>query len=151
MGALWKGREYLKGELGAAAGAATSNALFLAWMNAYDDGTITPLIETHWLVLDDDDGNIWNGTPHWNQIDQGFRDQGWPGIGIGLSEAYVDAAWHFEPQLGTLAAPFDSLDTAQHMLQRGGRVVLRSSVDEVLVLDKPMVIESSGSSASIGD
>ena len=49
-------------------------------MNAYDDGQIKTIIETHWLTLDDDDGNIDNGTPNYAHIDAGFRDQGFPGF-----------------------------------------------------------------------
>lgn len=38
-----------------------------------DDITIT------FLTLDDNDGNILNGTPHYNQINTGFADHGLPG------------------------------------------------------------------------
>jgi hypothetical protein len=50
------------------------------WMESYNDSTICDVIENHWLTLDDDDGNILNGTPHSTAIDQGFRDQGFPGM-----------------------------------------------------------------------
>jgi hypothetical protein len=79
MGALWKVRANLKASLGASAGSAAADTLFNAWMNAYNDGQIKPVVETHWLVLDDDDGSIANGTPHHAEIDGGFRAQGFPG------------------------------------------------------------------------
>jgi hypothetical protein len=82
MGALWKVRARLKTSLGASAGAGLADALFLGWMNAYNDGQIKTIIETHWLVLDDDDGNIDNGTPHYMEIDGGFKDQGFPGYAL---------------------------------------------------------------------
>ncbi|MCK6445055.1 MAG: immunoglobulin domain-containing protein [Planctomycetes bacterium] len=78
MGACWKVRTRLKNTLGSALGIQTANTLFNAWMNAYNDGQIKTIVRTHWLVLDDDDGNIDNGTPHFTQIDGGFHDQGFP-------------------------------------------------------------------------
>jgi hypothetical protein len=38
------------------------------------------VIEAQWLTLDDNDGNIGNGTPHYFDIDGGFVAQGFPGI-----------------------------------------------------------------------
>ncbi|MEO6708684.1 MAG: hypothetical protein ABIP42_03855, partial [Planctomycetota bacterium] len=78
MGALWKVRSRLKTALGASAGAAASDLLFNSWMNAYNDSQIKTIVRTHWLVLDDDDGDVTNGTPHWQTINQGFVDQGFP-------------------------------------------------------------------------
>ncbi len=78
MGALWKLRVRLKNSLGASAGSMTADLLFSSWMNAYNDGQIKTIVRTHWLVLDDDDGDIDNGTPHYTDIDQGFADQGFP-------------------------------------------------------------------------
>lgn len=80
MGAAWKVRERLGQALGGLAGDAAANLLFLGWMNAYNQGAIKSVIETQWLVLDDDDGNLNNGTPHYAAIDGGFRAQGFPGV-----------------------------------------------------------------------
>lgn len=80
MGAAWKIRARLNTSLGNTAGDLTSNALFMGWMNGYNQGQIRSLIETQWLTLDDDDGNINNGTPHYTDIDNGFKDQGFPGV-----------------------------------------------------------------------
>ena len=80
MGALWKVRARLKGTLGNGVGAATANTLFNSWMTMFDDSEIKTIIELHWLTLDDDDGNINNGTPNYPDIDNGFRDQGFPGF-----------------------------------------------------------------------
>ncbi len=84
MGALWKVRNNLNISLGNASGDLTANTLFLGWMNAYSDGNIRNVIEEHWLVLDDNDGNIWNGTPNFGDIDDGFRQQGFDGIDLPL-------------------------------------------------------------------
>ena len=80
MGAAWKVRDRLNQALGNAVGDATADLLFLSWMNAYSQGAIKSVIETQWLLLDDDDANLNNGTPHYAQIDGGFRAQGFPGV-----------------------------------------------------------------------
>jgi hypothetical protein len=78
LGALWKVRSRLKAALGSSAGQAAADVFFNSWMNAFDDSQIKTIIRTHWLVLDDDDGDINNGTPHLAVINQGFVDQGFP-------------------------------------------------------------------------
>ncbi|MFO0983649.1 MAG: hypothetical protein U1E76_18290 [Planctomycetota bacterium] len=80
MGAFWKMRQRLNTALGDAAGDAVANALFIGWMQAFDDNRVSDIIEEHLLALDDDDGNIYNGTPHFSEIDGGFKDQGFPGL-----------------------------------------------------------------------
>lgn len=79
MGAVWKVRTRLNTSLGDAAGDSVSNHLFLNWMNGYNDSAICENVRTHYLILDDTDGNIDNGTPHSADIDNGFKDQGFPG------------------------------------------------------------------------
>jgi len=78
MGAAWKVRSRLVASNGAA-GRLAADTIFLGWMEAYNQGQIKSVIETQWLTLDDVDGNIDNGTPHFNDIDQGFRAQSFPG------------------------------------------------------------------------
>lgn len=78
MGALWKVRTRLKTSLGNSAGSATADLLFNSWMNAYNDSQIKTIDRTHWLVLDDNDGDINNGTPHFNDINLGYGAQGFP-------------------------------------------------------------------------
>ena len=80
MGACWKVRVNLKLSLGNSAGAAAADTIFNGWMNAFNDGQIKTIIETHWLTLDDNDGNILNGTPNFLAIEGGFRVQGFPQI-----------------------------------------------------------------------
>ncbi len=80
MGAGWKVRRNLKNTLGATQGSLTANALLLGWMNAYNQTQIRSVIETQWLTLNDNDGNINNGTPQFSQIDSAFREQGFPGV-----------------------------------------------------------------------
>ena len=79
MGAIWKVRARLKTALGAGPGGDLADALFVGWFQAFNDMQIKTIIEEHWLILDDNDGNIYNGTPHFAQIDGGFQDQGFPG------------------------------------------------------------------------
>jgi hypothetical protein len=80
MGTVWKVRTRLDNSNGQAAGDLIANTLFLSWMESYNQSQIKSVIETQWLTLDDVDGNINNGTPHFNDIDLGFRDQGFPGV-----------------------------------------------------------------------
>ncbi|HEX9794796.1 MAG TPA: hypothetical protein VGC54_12505 [Planctomycetota bacterium] len=84
MGALWKVRRNLNTTLGNAAGDLVADTLFVNWMNGYNDGQIRTIIEEHWLVLDDDNGNLDDGTPNFADIDGGFREQGFPGIDLDL-------------------------------------------------------------------
>ncbi len=86
MGAAWKVRRNLNLTLGNAAGDAVADALFINWMNAYNQTQIKSVIETQWLTLDDDDGNIDNGTPNYNDINDGFLEQGFPGYDLALIE-----------------------------------------------------------------
>ncbi len=83
MGALWKVRRNLNNTHGNATGDAIADALNLAWFSQYNDSQIRTIVETHWLVLDDNDGNIGNGTPNAADIDGAFREQGFPGVSFG--------------------------------------------------------------------
>ena len=76
--ACWSVRTRLGTTHGAAVGDAISDALFSAWMNAYNDKSIVNVIMDHWVALDDDDGNLSNGTPNLADIQNGFADYGWP-------------------------------------------------------------------------
>ena len=78
MGAAWKVRAHLQSTNGSAAGSLIANNIFLGWMNGYNQGQIQSVILTQWLTLDDNDGNLGNGTPHIADINQGFVDQGFP-------------------------------------------------------------------------
>lgn len=84
MGALWKVRQKLNGTLGNTAGDLTADTLFIGTMNAFNDTSIHSVIEDHWLVLDDNNGNIGDGTPNYADIDGGFRQQGFPGVDLDL-------------------------------------------------------------------
>ena len=80
MGAAWKVRNNLNTTLGNAAGDLAANNLFLGWMNSYNQTQIKSVIETQWVTLDDDDGNIVNGSPHFDEINDAFVVQGFPGL-----------------------------------------------------------------------
>lgn len=82
MGAAWKVRRNLKQTLGNGLGIETSNQLFIGWMNSFNQTEIKSIIEAQWLTLDDDDGNINNGTPNYQDIDDGFTEQGFPGFDL---------------------------------------------------------------------
>ena len=82
MGAGWKVRRNLKATHGVVAGGAIANALFLGWMNSFNQTQLKSVLETQWLTLDDDDGNLLNGTPHFAEIDAAFREQGFPGVSV---------------------------------------------------------------------
>jgi len=84
MGAAWKVRANLKSSNGSANGSLIADTLFLGWMNSYNQSQIHSIIETQWLTLDDTDGNIDNGTPHYQDIDAGFVAQGFPGYDLAL-------------------------------------------------------------------
>jgi len=53
----------------------------------HNGSSITPSITVDYLTLDDDDGNLLNGTPHYDQINAGFgaHNMAGPGIESGLS------------------------------------------------------------------
>lgn len=77
MGALWKVRDELKLFLHESLGATTADALFLAWMNAFDTSRILSVIEYQWLCLDSPDG-ILSNAPHLIPIDSGIIKTGIP-------------------------------------------------------------------------
>ncbi len=82
MGAAWKIRANLNTSLGNTMGDLVADQLFMGWLNAYDQRQIRSVIELQWLILDDDDANLANGTPHAVDIQNGFRAQGFPGYFI---------------------------------------------------------------------
>lgn len=85
MGAAWKVRQNLNASLGNTAGDAVADQIFMGWMNGFNQRQIRSIIELQWLILDDVDGNLANGTPHATDIKNGFRAQGFPGYDIEFS------------------------------------------------------------------
>jgi len=84
MGAAWKVRRNLNTTWGDDTGDAIADGLFMGWVNSYNQTQIKSIIEIQWLTLDDDDGNIDNGTPHHGDIDAAFLEQGFPGFELNL-------------------------------------------------------------------
>ena len=82
MGAMWKIRARAQAFYGQVSGGAVADALMLAWFNAFDDSQIKTVVRDHWLALDDNDGNVGNGTPNYAYIEGGFTDQKFPPLGI---------------------------------------------------------------------
>jgi hypothetical protein len=78
MGAFWKMRFNLKAA-NPSTGGALANALFLGWHNAFDQNRIHSIIEFQLLLLDDNDGNLANGTPHAASINPAFVYHGFHG------------------------------------------------------------------------
>jgi hypothetical protein len=125
MGAAWKVRRNLKNSLGTAPGGAVANGLFLGWMNSYNQTQIKSVIETQWLTLDDNDGNINNGTPHYTDINSGFMEQGFPGFAlIPISYSGVTQLPNTTNQTGpytvnaTIASNFGSSIASANLLYR---------------------------------
>jgi hypothetical protein len=60
----------------------------------HDGNLITPAITIDYLALDDDDGNIYNGTPHYDEICTGFGSHGMdcPVLQAGLEVTPADNA-----------------------------------------------------------
>ncbi|HND56028.1 MAG TPA: hypothetical protein PLV92_26615, partial [Pirellulaceae bacterium] len=78
--ANWAVRSRLETTLGAGPGGLLATALFLGWMQTYNDGAILNVIEDHWLALDDDNADMSDLTPHFGDINAGFKDYNWPGF-----------------------------------------------------------------------
>ncbi len=60
------------------------SALAINSMPLHQGTSIAPNITIDFLTLDDDDANIFNGTPHYTQINQGFTDHNMPGPALSL-------------------------------------------------------------------
>ena len=83
MGVAWKMRRNLHFTYPHAPGQTSmadtvADALFLGWMNAFDQIFLEPKVLKQWLLLDDDDGTLCNGTPHFLELESGFFEQGFP-------------------------------------------------------------------------
>lgn len=78
--ALWSVRDRLNITHGDAAGDAIADALMSAWMNGFFDGGMLNVIADHWLALDDDNGDLNDGTPNFGDVNGGFLAYGWPGF-----------------------------------------------------------------------
>ncbi|MFO0982710.1 MAG: hypothetical protein U1E76_13425 [Planctomycetota bacterium] len=119
---LWKVRARLKSTLGTGPGGAVASGLFLAWFQTYNDSSIREVICDHWLALDDDNGDLNDGTPHFNDVNEGFRDQGWQGFDLpDLSLSVVSApamnagVGNFQPQtiVATITSAQGSVTAAE--------------------------------------
>ncbi|MCP3920087.1 MAG: hypothetical protein GY711_31560 [bacterium] len=125
MGAAWKVRTNLKNSLGSTLGQATADGLFMGWLNAFDQRQIDSVIELQWLVLDDDDGNVNNGSPNYAAIDAGFQTQGFPGFELaGIEYAFApltDTTDEFGPYqvaidvTSTLGATITGVELSYHV------------------------------------
>jgi len=136
MGAAWKIRRNLNTSLGNSNGDLTANTLFLSWMNGFDQTTIDSIMEEQWLVLDDDDGNIDNGTPHYPEIDGAFREQGFPGFDLTFVQIDVVPAPDTPSETGPYQVGATIVPTFHPPLISA---VLRYSVDGGAPVDLPMV------------
>lgn len=107
MGAAWKVRTQLNNSSGDSEGDLIADSLFFGWMNAFNQGEIRSIIEAQWILLDDDDGDILNGSPHFSEIDAGFRQQGFPGLDlVPLTVELVQLFGDSEVEQGPYTAEF---------------------------------------------
>ena len=60
MGAAWKIRTELNNAYGNTVGDLIADSLFMGWMNSFNQKEIRSVIETQWVLLDDDDFDILN-------------------------------------------------------------------------------------------
>jgi hypothetical protein len=79
LGVLWKVRTNLQNSHGNQLGGDIANALHNGWMNGYNQSQIKNIIEFQWLVLDDNNGDLSDGTPNFADIDSAFLAQGFSG------------------------------------------------------------------------
>ncbi len=77
-GAFWDTLEALESTVGTAQALDLCRDYFLFHMD-FLTGQISPELTIDVLTVDDDDGNLLNGTPHWTEINQGFSAHGLPG------------------------------------------------------------------------
>lgn len=74
-GSFWDTLQALIPVLGQQAALDLCGQFYLQHM-AFQTGAIDPILTVDVLTIDDDDGNVLNGTPHYNQINQGFSAHG---------------------------------------------------------------------------
>lgn len=99
-GAFWDLRSALIATLGPGPG--LDHARHLSIFHLYfQTGAINPVIPIDVLTVDDDDGNLLNGTPHYPEIQQGFSAHGLD------TPDLVYATFQHSPLLDTLDDQFD--------------------------------------------
>lgn len=88
---VWAVRNRLNITYGNTIGDDLADALFMGWMNAFNDTAILNVIQDHWLALDDDNGDLTDLTPNFGDITGGFGSYNWkfpaPSITITQSPA----------------------------------------------------------------
>jgi hypothetical protein len=110
MGAVWKVRQRLKNALGAGPGSDTANLIMVSWYQTFSDTVLNSVILDHWLLLDDDNGDLGDGTPHFGQINRGFNEQGFPSFQLPVFAMEV---------------------TADDLVPHEGPVMIRTQIQEV--------------------
>lgn len=70
--------------------------LFLNWNVTYNDNQMLNVIQEHWLSLDDDNADLSDLTPYYDEISTAFRAYGWPWLGPRVSDV---SAPHFNEEL----------------------------------------------------
>jgi len=82
-GCVWSTRNYLAASHPSTYRQVISN-LTIDSVLLHTGTSITPAITIDFLTLDDNDGNLGNGSPHYSQINAGFSDHGMPGPALQL-------------------------------------------------------------------
>lgn len=98
--AVWAVRDRLNQTHGDQVGDLIADALFMGWMNAFNDGATLNVIQDHWIALDDDNGTLADLTPNFNDVTGGFGAYSWPVPGPAIQVTQAPAAG---AELGHLA------------------------------------------------
>ena len=80
MGAMWKMMANLRATHGQTMGRVIASSLYLGWQNGFNQTQIREIIVEQLMTLDDNDGNINNGTPNGVDINSAFVVQGFNGF-----------------------------------------------------------------------
>ncbi len=109
-GAFWDTLVALDSELGHAAALELTRRLWLDHM-MFQTGVITPLLTIDVLTIDDDDGNLLNGTPHYDAIAAGFGAHGLDAPNLEFFTFQLDPASDTVDEMGPYAITIDVAST----------------------------------------
>ncbi len=80
MGSMWKMLLNLRASHGTTMGRIMASSLYLGWQNGFNQTKIEEIIVDQLMTLDDNDGNIHNGTPNAGDINSAFLAHGFNGF-----------------------------------------------------------------------
>jgi hypothetical protein len=119
----------------------------------HDGSEITPDITVDFLTLDDDDTDIYNGTPHCEEICAGFGAHNMgcpPPLDVYCHATWVDFAYSGSEN-GTFQKPYNTVAEGVSAVPAGGALIIKAgSSSETPTISKGMTIRSYGGAVSIG-